>query len=379
MPSLAALTSLVLLAASDLVAAQINAPDCSLTWDWSFNTLGQNACTVAAYLMSTCNNGAFSINALLPGYSYTGPTALDGTNMCKCNTVAYNLLSACDACQSAIWISWAEYSSNCTTTLAPSSFPNAVPSGTRVPHWALMDPTLEGLWDATAALGVGDSPEVMPGSFISASSLTSTGAGAGHATTAIASTSRVAGSPSSATSPVSNSGSSSKSGSSSNTAAIAGGVAGGVVALATIGALLIYFLRKKTPPQAPSAAFVVDPPMSAQPPMSQMGQVASPPLPSDDGSTYAPGTPVSPMKLYNPSDPSTYPGYQSVPTTEVHVPAAPYEQGYDASLNGNTLGGNTMNTLGGNTLNGGNALGGNNLASMQTAHPVSGYHGLPTV
>jgi hypothetical protein len=68
-----------------------------------------------------------------------------------------------------------------------------------------------------------------------------------------------------------------------------------------------------------------------------------------------------------------------VPTTEVHVPAAPYEQGYDASLNGNTLGGNTMNTLGGNTLNGGNALGGNNLASMQTAHPVSGYHGLPTV
>jgi hypothetical protein len=139
----------------------------------------------------------------------------------------------------------------------------------------------------------------MPGSFISASSLTSTaGAGAGHATTAIASTSRVAGSPSSATSPVSNSGSSSKSGSSSNTAAIAGGVAGGVVALAIIGALLIYFLRKKTPPQAPSAAFVVDPPMSAQPPMSQMGQVASPPLPSDDGSTYAPGTPVSPMKLY---------------------------------------------------------------------------------
>lgn len=34
MPSFTALASLVLLAASDLVAAQINAPDCSLTWEW---------------------------------------------------------------------------------------------------------------------------------------------------------------------------------------------------------------------------------------------------------------------------------------------------------------------------------------------------------
>jgi len=149
------------------------------------------------------------------------------------------------------------------------------------------------------------------------------------------------------------------------------------VALAIVGALLIYFLRKKTPPQAASAAFVVDPAaMSAQPPMPPMGQVASPPLPSDDGSTYAPGTPVSPMKLYNPSDPTTYPGYQSVPTTDIHVPADRYEAGYNTnSLGGNTMGGNT---LGGNTLNG-NTMGGNTIGNMQTAHPVGGYTGLPTV
>jgi hypothetical protein len=124
---------------------------------------------------------AFSINALLPGYSYTGPTALDGTNMCKCNTVAYNLLSACDACQSAIWIScgrlllrpsvhWLIRDSAGPNIRATAQqpwlprresswairwglgheltdfftrrFPNAVPSGTRVPHWALMDPTV---------------------------------------------------------------------------------------------------------------------------------------------------------------------------------------------------------------------------------------------
>jgi len=138
------------------------------------------------------------------------------------------------------------------------------------------------------------------------------------------------------------------------------------VALAAIGALLFYFMRKRTPPQAPSAAFVVDPAIPPQPPVSQMSQVASPPMPSDDGSMYTSGTPVSPMKLYDPNDPSTYPGYQRVSTTDVQVPTAPY----DPSVNTNTMGGNAM---GGNTLNG------NTLANMQTAQPVGGYHGLPTV
>jgi hypothetical protein len=66
---------------SGFAAAQIYAPDCSLTWEWvcflnaffylplppvdeltgcsqTFNSLDQNACTVAAYLMSTCNGGS---------------------------------------------------------------------------------------------------------------------------------------------------------------------------------------------------------------------------------------------------------------------------------------------------------------------------------
>ncbi|KAN0135279.1 hypothetical protein V8E53_006844 [Lactarius tabidus] len=368
MPSFAALTSLVLLAASDLVAAQISAPNCSLLWEWSFNSLGQNACTVAAYLMSTCNSGAFNISPLPSGFWYTGPAAAEGANTCKCNTVAYNLVSACDGCQAEIWISWVEYSTNCTAILAPSTFPNAVPEGTRVPHWALMDPTLEGFWDLTASLHAGDSPEVMPGSFISASTPTSTlaaGAG-GHATSTITTKSGVAG-------PSSDPESKSRSGSSSSTATIAGGVVGGVVVLAIIGAVLFYFLRKRRLSRTPSATFVVDPDMPIQLSVSQMGQVA---FPSDEGSTYAAGTPVSPVKLYDPNDPYTYPGYQRVSTTDAQVPAMPYETG----LNGNTLGGNTMgrNTLGGNTLNG-NTVGRNTLANRQTTHPVGGYHGLPTI
>ena len=126
---------------------------------------------------------AFTINSLLPGYSYTGPSGVDDSNLCKCNTVAYSLISACDACQGAQWITYASSTSTqrptgayvsalagqnmCTTArrfcllqrefpLATENlfrlaltkgqmalrFPNPVPSGTRVPHWALLDVTV---------------------------------------------------------------------------------------------------------------------------------------------------------------------------------------------------------------------------------------------
>jgi hypothetical protein len=135
------------------------------------------------------------------------------------------------------------------------------------------------------------------------------------------------------------------------------------VALAVIGGLVFYFLRRSRP-QAASAAFVVDGGTPA-PSMSYMSQV---PPRSDDGTTtaYMPGTPVTPMKLYDPNDPTTYPGYHGVPTSstpDVDVPASPY----DGGLHGNTLA--NMQTGG---------LGGNTLANMQTARP-QGYHGLPTV
>ncbi|KAH9005416.1 hypothetical protein EDB86DRAFT_1441566 [Lactarius hatsudake] len=350
MRSFAALASfLVLLVAGDFAVAQINAPDCSLSWKWTFNSLGQNACTVAAYMMATCNGGAFTINALQPGYSYTGPSGIDDANLCKCNTVTYNLISACDACQSATWITWSEYSFNCTRTLPPSTFPNAVPSGTVVPQWALLDHTNENLWNATTAFVVGDTPEIQPGSLIGTGTATTASASGKESSTT--STASRSGFTSSSTSSSPSPTPTSSSGSKSNTGAIAGGVAGGVVAVAAVVGLLFFFLRRRPRPQAPSAAFVVDgttPPPSAGQHMSQVHQVQ---MHSDDGNSYVPGTPVTPMKFYDPNDPSTYPGYQSVPSTpDVQVPVAPYE----GSLNGNTL------------------------ASMQTTRP-QGYHGLPTV
>jgi len=141
MLSLTALPSLLLITFSNLVVAQISAPaECSPSLEWvchrfvsvgsfgrlmadtkSSNTLGQTACTIAAYLMSTCNGSgeytslflpalgssqpwsAFTISALQPGSSYSGPSAVENGNLCLCNTVSYNLISACDACQGATW------------------------------------------------------------------------------------------------------------------------------------------------------------------------------------------------------------------------------------------------------------------------------------
>jgi hypothetical protein len=171
MSTFAILTALSLF--SGRAFAQIYAPNCQLSWQWvrlfyfvsssypfligfqTFNSLGQDPCLVSAYLESTCNGGspssfflyhlpiltsrtAFSVPALQPGYEYTGPS-IDDYNLCKCNTVVYSLLSACDACQGAEWISyvlhpppsptwlisfffsWALYSENCSTVYPASS------------------------------------------------------------------------------------------------------------------------------------------------------------------------------------------------------------------------------------------------------------------
>jgi hypothetical protein len=63
------------------------------------------------YLYEPCrlvSFAAFTIAPLMPGgnHSYTGPSGPDDSDLCKCNTVAYSLISACDACQGSTWISY---------------------------------------------------------------------------------------------------------------------------------------------------------------------------------------------------------------------------------------------------------------------------------
>ncbi|KAI0246211.1 hypothetical protein BJV78DRAFT_177447 [Lactifluus subvellereus] len=157
--SLAAL----LLLASQSVTAQLAYPDCPSSWSWSLNSLGQSPCTVAAYLQGVCNDEDFTIPPLHPGDSYTGPTGPgDATDLCKCNTVVYSLMSACDACQGAQWLPWKTWTRNCTAVDPPTTFSRLIPTGTRVPEWAFLNVT-KGTWDPVLAFQVGDAIEVIAG------------------------------------------------------------------------------------------------------------------------------------------------------------------------------------------------------------------------
>jgi len=116
-------------------------------------------------LQGVCDNGAFVIPSLtLDDYSYIGPTGSgDATDLCKCNTVVYSLMSACDACQGANWFSWKTWKVNCTTVDPPQTYSNTIPSGTRVPEWAFIDVTKEGIWDPILAHQLGNQVEISPG------------------------------------------------------------------------------------------------------------------------------------------------------------------------------------------------------------------------
>ncbi|KAN0140943.1 hypothetical protein V8E53_001387 [Lactarius tabidus] len=281
---LLALSSFVLLLI-DAARAQVSAPNCTdeALYTWSSNSLDQNPCLVAAYLAAVCNNGAFSIPALLPQNSYTGPSGIDDNDPCKCNTVVYNLISACDACQGASWILYSEWSFNCTDSAkaAPGTFPEPVPDGTRIPKWAYIDTSIGDSWNLTAAEAIGDTPEVtgtasiVPSSSIRVfqSTLTPSKTASGSSITTSASHS-----------------------SSSNAGAIAGGVVGGLIGAAAVAAAIAFFaIRRRRARSAPSTEY-----MSGG--GSEMGQPVPYPLTGD--------TP----RLYDPSDPTTYPHPPSSPT-----------------------------------------------------------------
>jgi len=148
-----------LLFASPLpAAAQLSYPTCLTSWSWSFNSLGQSPCAVAAQLAGVCYNGVYSIPSLPPDEYYDN----DPPDMCTCSTVIYSLASACGACQNTTWFSWNAWTVNCSAVDPPSTFSNTIPNGTKVPAWAFLDVT-GGTWNPVLSYQVGDSPEVSGG------------------------------------------------------------------------------------------------------------------------------------------------------------------------------------------------------------------------
>ena len=220
-------------------------------------------------------------------------------------------------------------------------FPNPVPSGTRVPQWALIDVTVRCYVfftgniftpPSTCSLGtIGtqtshlqlvvrtlslslylylslvinvshsrpvlylDSPEQAPGVLLGPSVAT-----AAASRTRSVGTSTFIGEPSSSStvkpaSPVSPS----TSKSSSNTGAIVGGVVGGVAVISAAAIAIVFFLRRRNPASPIHIAPGAPPGFgAAQPHMDEIHQ----PLTINDGHTSStvsvPGAPGAPMRIY---------------------------------------------------------------------------------
>ncbi|KAG8878901.1 hypothetical protein FRB98_005914 [Tulasnella sp. 332] len=104
------------------------------------NALGQNPCLVAA-------NGDWSVWALDSGRPYQSPTYY--ANLCQCNTVTYNILQACAACQGGGIGTWSSWIKNCYTIYY--GYPESTPNGTIIPGWANVDPRTNDSWNALVA------------------------------------------------------------------------------------------------------------------------------------------------------------------------------------------------------------------------------------
>jgi len=142
---------------------------------------------------------------------------------------------------------WTSWSSNCTAVAPPSTYPNPIPSDTRVPNWAYIDVVTANNFSVAAAQSAGDSPEATP----TASQP----------------------SPTASSSPNSNQ-------HKSHAGVIAGAVVGGVAGAALLAAFIRWYVRRRR-------------------------RLAGP-QPSPSG-VPGPNTSASFGKLYDPNDPSTFP------------------------------------------------------------------------
>ncbi|KAH9161344.1 hypothetical protein EDB89DRAFT_2031093 [Lactarius sanguifluus] len=278
-----------------LVEAQIQVPDClpaaKKNWNWTYNSLEQAPCSTAGYLAAQCGNGQFTIPQLAAGNHYTGPSGGSDDGICQCNSVLYSLISGCAGCQKGTWLSYDEWTANCSSRAAMSTFvlqcsvvvhntekiiwwgrfPQSISNSTRVPAWAFLNVSTSQPWDNITACNFGGSPESV-GTF------------------------RPSFAPQYS------------SGAALSAGVIAGLVAGTTVAgLAAIAAGVWYLVRRRRKRRTPQSNI----------------RPTSTGASTQDNSGYesVPWTPQSDMKFYNPSDPSTYPNLAVIPGNPTNAAA----------------------------------------------------------
>ncbi|KAL5641240.1 hypothetical protein ACGC1H_001653 [Rhizoctonia solani] len=269
---------------------------------WSVNSAGQTPCLVSAYLSAQCTtDNSWGVPAIGTEGPYSPP---NGTyaNRCRCNSVQWNLLSACSMCQGGAAGTWQRWTVNCsstvTTTASQGGYPLSVPSGVLVPHWAYYDFTLSGVFNAViASQQTGPESSAVAAATSTGSSVPATGVSRTTKGTAATSTSL----------PISDDSQSSG----SNTGAIVGGVVGSIVGIALIAVIAFIVIRKNKQNKNPATEnqynqghynpSIAPQPGTGAPMMGQYQAVVQHSgMPPTVGSEYKP---------YDPSDSSTFPSH----------------------------------------------------------------------
>ncbi|CAL1716288.1 unnamed protein product [Somion occarium] len=306
---------------------------CETGFDWMVNSRGQSPCLVAAYLNTPCIRDPSDayVFALPPGFHYRPPIPSTATE-CQCSSVFYSVLQACAICQGDPSVPWSTWNMNCTSAVYQSVYPHDIPVGTSIPAWAYLDVSLPDNFNLTGAQALADThpPESTavgaPTSVVSVSP-TASGSASGS------------GAPNVTPSVGSSNGSASTSGGGTNVGAIVGGVIGGVIGLALIVGAVWWFMRRRrhTKAHAPaSSQFDISGQQPITPfnekqqqpllssPVPQMGMSPPPFAPQP-----VPTPPPTAGKIYNPNDPSTFPGASpetSLSPTAYSQPAYGYPQ-----------------------------------------------------
>jgi len=113
---------------------------CPAVYAWMDNAKGQSPCLVSGYLSGVCNGGQWNVSPIGPSVPYDVPTG-NWANVCRCNTILFDLISACAICQGAPTGTWSDWIQNCSPNVTNlNEFPLEVPSETSIPDWAYWNP-----------------------------------------------------------------------------------------------------------------------------------------------------------------------------------------------------------------------------------------------
>ncbi|KAG8715401.1 hypothetical protein FRC11_004301 [Ceratobasidium sp. 423] len=259
---------------------------------WSFNSRSQSPCLVGAYLGAQCSTTNTMVVHALPGigggpYGFTA----EGGNNCVCNSVMWNLLSACALCQRGLSGSWGQWTASCPSSMINiGKYPIPLPAGVAVPSWAYYDFTTAEYFNVATASQV-----------------------SGRESTAVSGATAT-----SAPDPLPT-----QSQSSTNMGAIIGGVVGGVLGIALF-CLIAFILVRKRKPENPETNY---PEAGKKPPMTARDNLATPMTGQVPQYQFSvPNQPVSTptYKPYSPSGSATFPSAPVTPATGYHAEPLPY-------------------------------------------------------